>query len=102
MTTRTSPVVDFLVRLRRIDKAKMKPRDVLILYTVISNPGISGIDVAHKLGIPERSHIQSALYRLEELGYIEDRREERHRRKANPALFFALPAGIATWESICP
>lgn len=100
--TNTSPVVDFLVRLRRIDKAKMKPRDVLILYTVISNPGISGIDIATKLGIPERSHIQSALYRLENLGYIEDRRSEENRRKAISARFHPLPAGIATWENICP
>jgi DNA-binding MarR family transcriptional regulator len=100
--TVTSPVVDFLVRLHRIDKCGLKARDILILYTVISNPGISGIDIAHKLGIPERSHIQNALYRMEKVGLIEDRRSPEHRRKANPAMFFALEAGQKLWDDLRP
>lgn len=100
--TNTSPVVDFLVRLRRIDQTGLKARDILILYTVISNPGISGIDITHKLGYGERSHIQSALYRLCDLGYMEDRRSPERRRKANPAMFHPLPAGIELWERLRP
>ncbi len=93
---------DMLDRLKRIDKSGIKARDLLILHTIISSPGISGIDIAHKLGIPERSHIQSALYRMEALELIEDRRSPEHRRKANPAMFHALPKGRALWDEIKP
>jgi DNA-binding MarR family transcriptional regulator len=93
---------DMLDRLKRIDKSGIKARDILILHTIISSPGISGIDIAHKLGIPERSHIQSALYRMETLELIEDRRSPEHRRKANPAMFHALPKGRDLWDQIKP
>ena len=93
---------DMLDRLKRIDKSGIKARDILILHTIISHPGISGIDIAHKLAFSERSHIQSALYRMQDLELIEDRRSPEHRRKANPAMFHALPKGRALWDEIKP
>lgn len=93
---------EFLIRLRLIDKAGLKPRYVILLYAIIANPGINGKDLALKLGIPERSHIQHALIVLEQMGLIEDRRAEKDRRKANPANFHALPAGIELWEQLKP
>lgn len=90
----------FLVRLLKMHKIGMRPREVVILYTIIANPGISGIDIARKLGIPERSHIQHALGILEKHGLVEDRRPEKDRRKANPAKFHPLPAGETLWNDL--
>lgn len=92
--------MDFLVRLRKIDKRTLTVRDVLVLYAVIENPGIAGVDVAHKLGLPDRSSIASNVQRLEREGYIEDRRQVH--RKAIPAMLHPLPAGIEFWNEIKP
>lgn len=93
-------VQDFLVRLRKIDKQGLTARDVLVLYAIICQPGMSGREVAHKLGIVDQSYISSHLHRLERAGFIEDRREARV--KANPAIFHVLPAGTEFWEAIKP
>jgi DNA-binding MarR family transcriptional regulator len=97
-----TPQTAYLISLLKIDKAKMKARDVVILYTIITHPGISGIEVAHKLGIPERSHIQNALFKMEKMGLIEDHRPDHRRRKANPAIFHATIAGLTLWDSLKP
>lgn len=91
---------EFLVRLLKMHKLGIRPRELVILYTIINNPGISGIDIARKLGIPERSHIQHALAVLEVRKFIEDQRPEKDRRKANPAKFHSLPAGDALWNDL--
>jgi DNA-binding MarR family transcriptional regulator len=93
-------VLDFLVRLRKVDKRSLTVRDVLVLYVVIESPGIAGVDIANKLGVKDRSAIASNIQRLEREGYIEDRRTER--RKAIPAVLHVLPAGIAFWDEIKP
>jgi DNA-binding MarR family transcriptional regulator len=95
-----SATADFLIRLRKIDKHTLTTRDVLVLYTVIRNPGISGVEIAGKLGLENRSSIASNITRLIREGYIEDRRE--HRRKANPAVLHVTSAGIAFWDEIKP
>lgn len=92
--------VGFLVRLRKIDKHALTSRDVLVLYTVMENPGISGVEISTKLGFENRSSISSNVTRLIRDGYIEDHREQR--RKANPALLHATPAGRAFWDEIKP
>jgi DNA-binding MarR family transcriptional regulator len=92
----------FLIRLRTIDKADLKARDVIILYAVITNPGIHGKDLAHKLGIVNRSNIQHAIYKLEAVGLIEDRREVRSRSKFNPAILHPTAKGIELWDSLKP
>ena len=93
-------VSDFLVRLRKVDLKGLTVRDVLVLYAIIARPGMSGRDVAQKIGLTDQSYIASNLHRLERVGYIEDRREVRS--KANPALFHVLPAGVEFWETIKP
>jgi DNA-binding MarR family transcriptional regulator len=95
-----SVILDFLVRLRKIDRRTLTVRDVLVLYAIIENPGIAGVDIAHKLGLPDRSSIASNIMRLEREGYIEDRREEH--RKANPAILHVLQKGLEFWNEIKP
>lgn len=92
--------VEFLVRLRKIDKRILTVRDILVLYAVIENPGIAGTEIANMLGLENRSSVSSNVMRLEREGYIEDRRE--FRRKANPAAFHVMPAGVAFWNEIKP
>lgn len=98
--TRTDPVVDFLIRLRKIDKLGLTARDVLMLYTIIARPGISGIDAANAIGIKFRSGVAPGIGRLIRAGFIEDRREQA--RKANPAQLHPLPEGEAFWNDIKP
>lgn len=102
MTNETprSPTVDFLVRLRKTDQRQLTSRDVLVLYTVICNPGTSGVEIATKLGFENRSSISSNVNRLIRDGYLEDHRAQR--RKANPAVLHATPAGCAFWDEIKP
>lgn len=95
-----SPTVEFLVRLRKIDKHGLTHRDAIILYTVINNPGISGVEIVDKLGLVNRSGIASNINRLIRCHFIEDRREMA--RKASPAVLHALPAGMAFWDEIKP
>lgn len=93
-----SPTVEFLVRLRKIDKAVLTARDVLLLYTIISNPGINGWDAGKMIGIAERSSVQFGLARMIKRGLIEDRREVEH--KGVPNRLYALPAGIEFWNEL--
>lgn len=95
-----SATVDFLVRLRKVDQRQLTGRDVLVLYTIISNPGIMGVEVANKLGLGNRSNVSSNIHRLCRGSYIEDRREKA--RKANPAILHVLPAGLEFWDEIKP
>lgn len=90
----------FLLRLHKIDRRTLTVRDVLVLYTIIENPGISGVEISNKLGLPDRSSIASNLVRLEREGYTEDKREIR--RKAHAAVFHPTPAGLAFWNDIKP
>lgn len=102
MTNEHAPSVtaSFLIRLRKIDKQMLTMRDVLVLYTVMRHPGISGVEIAHKLGFENRSSISSNVNRLIRDGYLEDHRAQR--RKANPAVLHATPAGCAFWDEIKP
>lgn len=91
---------DFLVRLRKIDLHGLSHRDVVILYTIIRHPGLSGMEVVDKIGLKGHSSIALNIARLARMGFIEDRREMA--RKANPAVLHALPPGIAFWDEIKP
>lgn len=95
-----SQTAQFLVRLRKVDLRGLTVRDVLVLYAIIRQPSISGIEVTNKLGLPDRSAIASNLLRLEREGYIEDRREVRS--KANPAILHPTQRGLDFWEEIKP
>lgn len=93
-------VMSFLVSLRKADKRGLTLRDILVLYAIMETPGASGLDIANKIGIKDRSAISSNLGRLERCGFIEDRRQEHGR--AIPAILHPLPAGVAFWEEIKP
>ncbi len=95
-----APEEDFLVRLRKIDLHGLSHRDVIILYTIIRQPGISGMEIVGKIGLANRSNVTLNIARLMRLNFIEDRRETA--RKANPAILHALPAGVAFWDEIKP
>lgn len=100
MMIEPNDTVHFLVRLRRIDVRSLTVRDALVLYAIISKPGISGIELTNTLGLPNRSNIQSNVDRLQREGYIEDRRLKP--LKAHAAMFHATATGIALWDEIKP
>lgn len=98
MTNGTLPNVTFLLQLRKIDKAGLTTRDILVLYTVISRPGVNGNDVTKLIGHEDRSGLQAGFDRLIRHGFIEDRRERAG--KAVPTIFHALPAGEEFWSDL--
>lgn len=98
--TSRNGTIDFLVKLRKMDKRMLTVRDILVLYVIIETPGCSGIDITNKLGLPERSSIASNLLRLEREGYIEDRRQVRS--KAVSAILHPQPRGLEFWDEIKP
>ena len=100
MIDNLSPAARFLVKLRKIDKRSLTVRDVLVLYAIMQQPGISGIDISKKLGFADRSSVATNLLRLEREGYISDHREVRS--KANPAILHPTDLGIAFWNEIKP
>lgn len=93
-------VTDFLVKLRKIDLHGLTVRDVLVLYAIMANPGMSGQDITGKLGMKDRSQIASNLARLERAGLIEDRRLAR--KKAVSGVLHPLPAADEFWNEIKP
>lgn len=93
-----TPTVDFLLKLRRIDKTGLTVRDILLLYTIIANPGINGLDAAKVIGIEARSSVQFGLARMAKRGLIEDRRESEG--KGIPNRLYALPAGVEFWNDL--
>lgn len=94
----SSPTVTFLLRLSKIDKSGLTVRDVIVLYAVMSKPGINGNDVTKMIGHEDRSGLQAGFERLMRHGLIEDRRERWG--KAVPTIFHALPAGVKFWEDL--
>jgi hypothetical protein len=90
----------FLQKLIDLDRSGFTGRDLMILHTIIGNPGICGLDVSVKLGLPNRSSIETGLRRLLSEHFIEDKRSVS--QKAIPSAFYALPAGAAFWEKMKP
>jgi DNA-binding MarR family transcriptional regulator len=93
-----SPTVDLLLKLRRIDKSGLTVRDILLLYTIIANPGINGLDAAKVIGIENRSSVQFGFARMVKRGLIEDRRETDG--KGIPNRLYVLPAGLEFWNDL--
>lgn len=90
--------VEFLQRLLNVDTVGLTVRDALCLYVIQAKPGISGLDLAHMVGQPHRSGVQSNIHRLIDRGLIEDRRERS--KKAIPSLLYVLPAGVELWKTL--
>lgn len=93
-----TPTVDLMLKLRRIDKCGLTVRDILLLYTIIANPGINGWDAAKVIGIEARSSVQFGLARMVKRGLIEDRRE--YESKGIPNRLYVLPAGMEFWNAL--
>jgi len=88
----------FAMRLKRMDSEGLKPRDVLILFAVISRPGMSGLDVATMVAAGLHGNVRSNVLRLERKGYIEDRRSEvSNGVRSN---FHPTPAGRVFWDEL--
>ncbi len=98
--TEISPTVDFMARLRKIDKSGLKVRDTMVLWVIAREHGVMGKEVATKLGFPSRSHIQDGIRRLMDIGYIEDRRP--HRNQQTPNELYATEAGNSFLAEIVP
>lgn len=94
----SNATVDFLLKLKVIDRRGLTARDILGLYIVISNPGINGLDFARTLNIENRSAVDSNIRRLITQGLIEDRRAKN--RKAEPNSLHVLPAGVDFWNEL--
>jgi DNA-binding MarR family transcriptional regulator len=90
--TADNPMLNFMVRLRRIDNAHLVCRDVLIMWAVKADPGMMGRELAMKLGYKSRSNVQEHVARLIRLGFIEDRRVKLDNRTPND--LHITPAGI--------
>lgn len=91
---------EFFVRLRKLEQAKLKLRDIIVLYAIGKNPGIMGQELAKKLGYPSRSSVQDSLNRLLRYGYVEDRRREISQLIPND--LHILPAGEVVIANIVP
>lgn len=92
--------LEFLMRLKKIDVAKMTVREVMCLYMIIGIPGMSRTDLAKALGLNAEVNVLYTIKRLVRRGFVEDRRPES--RRAVPAMLYALPAGVEFWESLKP
>lgn len=93
-----SPTVTFMMRLRKIDKAGITPRDFIGLYAIYTHPGCNGNDVTKMVGHEERSGMQSGFHRMIRLGLIEDRRERVS--KAVPTVFYITEKGKQLLDEI--
>lgn len=100
MTEHLNATMDFFVRLRRIDDLNLKPRDIMVLWSVARSPGSMGQEIAKKLGYPTRSNIQDGIRRLLSGGYMEDRRKVANQH--TPSQYHLLPPGAALLDEIVP
>lgn len=73
----------FFVRLRLIEHAKLKARDVVVLAAIKAQPGTMGRELAMKLGYASRSNVQDCIARLIKHGYIVDRRATQDQQTPN-------------------
>lgn len=96
--TQRQIIVDLMVKMRKIDAAGLTQRDVLVIWCVKENPGIEGILLSQKLGFKSRSNVQTNIFRLIRLGFIEDRRAVA--AKTVPNILHLLPKGEEFWSDL--
>lgn len=95
----TDELVDFMVRLSRIDKRRLVLRDFLVLWIIRRRPGIQGFDLARMLGYANRSPIQSNIQRLLRESLVEDRRPHGDPQHT-PNQLHITPAGEEFWQEV--
>lgn len=100
MTVGNIGASDFFVRLRKIENAGLKARDIVVLYAIQGEPGIMGRTLAIKLGYASRSNVQDCVARLVKQGFIEDRRRVVNQQTPND--LHILPAGVELLTEIVP
>ena len=86
--------------MRTVDRKELTVRDAVLLWYVVENPGMNGQDIAHAVGIANRSSVSSCFPRLIRKGLIEDRRVRES--QAVPSIYHATPAGHEFWREIAP
>lgn len=98
------PAVDFMVRLKLMDRSLVTTRDAICLWAIKSNPGTAGRELALKLGYAARSSIEFNVARLVRLGYIQDRREnvDPLKPRLTPNSFYITPDGDAFLDELLP
>lgn len=77
------PTVEFMAKLRIIDRSGLKVRDVIVLWAVREQPGMMGRELAMKIGLESRSNVQDQMARLIARGLIEDRRPTKDQQTPN-------------------
>lgn len=90
----------FLIALRKIDRAGLTARDILLIESVRQNPGCMGRELATRIGLQARSNLQFSLPRLKLLGMIEDRRPQVGRAHVN--ILHITPAGERFLDDLIP
>lgn len=93
-------MVDFMVRLKRIDNAGHNVRDVLILWAIKKEPGLMGRELAIKLGYKTRSNVQIRLRHLLDNGLLADHRIKKNNLTPND--LHITPAGEKFLDSVVP
>ena len=84
--------------LKRMDMLGLKVRDGLVLWLIVSRPGMTGADIAAYLGLKTRSLVQYNLIRLQDKGLIEDARTGI--RQGVPTQITATNKGRILWNEI--
>lgn len=100
MTLGNLSASDFFVRLRKLENAALKPRDLVSLYAIRVQPGMMQLELAKKLGYASRSNVQDCVLRLIKYGFIEDRRVVT--RIQTPSDLHITAAGEALLADIVP
>lgn len=98
--TALNPTIDFMARLKKVDNADLKCRDILVLWAIAREPGMMGRELAMKLGYKSRSNVQICVDRLKRTGLVEDRRPVEDNRTPND--LYVTPAGEIFLGEIVP
>jgi DNA-binding MarR family transcriptional regulator len=87
-----------LVLLKRLDALRLHPRDAVVLYYVLRNPGSSRTDIAAALGLNAEVNVRLPTQRLIRQGLLEDRRPAERRLVAS--LLHVTPKGEQVWQEL--
>jgi DNA-binding MarR family transcriptional regulator len=98
--TQSSPLVDFMVRLKKIDHGGHTCRDIFVLWAVKQEPGLMGRELAMKLGYKTRSAVQNRIGHLIRAGLLEDRRARISQLTPND--LYITPAGERFLAEVVP
>lgn len=90
--------IRFVKNLHLLDRADFRVRDMVILFAIIHNPGISITGIRERVGYEFNTYIYRPVRRLMKRGLIEDRRPVV--AKSRECDFHATEKGIAFFDSL--